>query len=114
MDIKLITRPIEKRIDKAPLGYHEKNNLDRCYAKIIVQYSVGRSGAAWWAIEGKRLEDGDILFFGLVRPRWYQNKSFEFFKLSEIKDLKFDYGQRGLERHRFDNSEKTINEVLFH
>ena len=34
--------------------------------------------------------------------------------LFDNKDLKFDYGQRGLERHRFDNSEKTINEVLFH
>ena len=114
MNTKLITRPIENRIDKAPLGYHAKNNLDRCYAKIIVQYSGGRSGAAWWAIEGKRLEDGDILFFGLVQGQYYKNKDFQFFRLSEIKDLKFPPLGRGLERIEFSNSEKTINEVLFH
>ena len=106
---KLITKPIEKRIDKVPLYYHEENNLDVCYAKVIVKF-FGGGVHAWWAIEGERLEDGDIQFYGLVEGN--DGKQWGNFRLNELKELKFPPFGLGVERDMY--CEKKINEVLFH
>ena len=63
--MKLITKEIEKEIEKKPLYFYEDNDVDVNDAKIIVKF-FGGGIWTWWAIEGKKLEDGDIHFYGLV------------------------------------------------
>jgi len=106
---KLITKPIEKRIDKVPLYYHEKNNLDVCYAKVIVKF-FGGGVYSWWAIEGERLENGDIQFYGLVQGN--DGKEWGYFRLHELEEIKFPPFNLGVERDM--HFEETINKVLFH
>ena len=64
--MKLITKEIEKEIEKKPLYFYEENDIDTKDAKIIVKF-FGGGQWTWWAIEGEKLEDGDIRFFGLVQ-----------------------------------------------
>ena len=50
--MKLITKEIEKEIEKKPLYFYEDNNVDVNDAKIIVKF-FGGGIWTWWAIEGQ-------------------------------------------------------------
>ena len=105
--MKLITKEIEKEIEKKPLYFYEENDIDTKDAKIIVKF-FGGGQWTWWAIEGEKLEDGDIRFFGLVQGF---EKEFGYFTLRELEGLKFPPFGLGVERDKY-FSNKTINDVI--
>lgn len=105
--MKLITKEIEKEIEKKPLYFYEENDIDTKDAKIIVKF-FGGGQWTWWAIEGEKLEDGDIRFFGLVQGF---EKEFGYFTLRELEGLKFPPFGLGVERDRY-FSNKTIKDVI--
>ena len=105
--MKLITKEIEKEIEKKPLYFYEDNDVDVNDAKIIVKF-FGGGQWTWWAIEGEKLEDGDIRFFGLVQGF---EKEFGYFTLRELEDLKFPPFGLGIERDMY-FSNKTIKDVI--
>ena len=105
--MKLITKEIEKEIEKKPLYFYEENDIDTKDAKIIVKF-FGGGQWTWWAIEGEKLEDGDIRFFGLVQGF---EKEFGYFTLRELEGLKFPPFGLGGERDRY-FSNKTIKDVI--
>ena len=108
--MKLITKPIEKKIEKTPLYFHEEKNIDVDDAKIIVKF-FGGGQWTWWAIEGEKLEDGDIRFYGLVQGN--DGKEWGNFTLKELEDIKFPPFGLGVERDIY-MSEKKIKDVLYH
>ena len=105
--MKLITKEIEKEIEKKPLYFYEENDIDTKDAKIIVKF-FGGGQWTWWAIEGEKLEDGDIRFFGLVQGF---EKEFGYFTLRELESLKFPPFDLGVERDMY-FSNKTIKDVI--
>ena len=105
--MKLITKEIEKEIEKKPLYFYEENDIDTKDAKIIVKF-FGGGQWTWWAIEGEKLEDGDIRFFGLVQGF---EKEFGYFTLKELEGIKFPPFGLGVERDRY-FSNKTIKDVI--
>ena len=105
--MKLITKEIEKEIEKKPLYFYEENDIDTKDAKIIVKF-FGGGQWTWWAIEGEKLEDGDIRFFGLVQGF---EKEFGYFTLRELEGVKFPPFGLGVERDRY-FSNKTIKDVI--
>ena len=105
--MKLITKEIEKEIEKKPLYFYEENDIDTKNAKIIVKF-FGGGQWTWWAIEGEKLEDGDIRFFGLVQGF---EKEFGYFTLRELEGLKFPPFGLGVERDKY-FSNKTIKDVI--
>ena len=105
--MKLITKEVEKAIEKKPLYYHEEKDIDIEDAKIIVKF-FGGGQWTWWAIEGEKLEDGDIRFFGLVQGF---EKEFGYVTLRELEDLKFPPFGLGIERDMY-FSNKTIKDVI--
>ena len=105
--MKLITKEIEKEIEKKPLYFYEENDIDTKDAKIIVKF-FGGGQWTWWDIEGEKLEDGDIRFFGLVQGF---EKEFGYFTLRELEGLKFPPFGLGVERDRY-FSNKTIKDVI--
>tara|TARA_R100000808_G_C2103583_1_gene119895 strand:- start:268 stop:585 length:318 start_codon:yes stop_codon:yes gene_type:complete len=105
--MKLITKEIEKEIEKKPLYFYEENDIDTKDAKIIVKF-FGGGQWTWWAIEGEKLEDGDIRFFGLVQGF---EKEFGYFTLRELEGLKFPPFGLGVERDKY-FSNKTIKDVI--
>ena len=105
--MKLITKEIEKEIEKKPLYFYEENDIDTKDAKIIVKF-FGGGQWTWWAIEGEKLEDGDIRFFGLVQGF---EKELGYFTLRELEGLKFPPFGLGVERDRY-FSNKTIKDVI--
>ena len=106
--MKLITKEIEKEIEKKPLYFYEENDIDTNDAKIIVKF-FGGGIWTWWAIEGQKLEDGDIHFYGLVLGN--EGKKFGNFTLRELEDLKFPPFGLGIERDMY-FSNKTIKDVI--
>ena len=60
--MKLITKDIEKELEKHPLystdGQKEKD--------VIVKFFNPYGGGRWYVCEGEKQEDDDWLFFGLV------------------------------------------------
>ena len=86
--MKLLTKDLEKRI---PPLYSQENNPD---PTVVVKFFTPTSNWTWYATEGARQEDGDFLFFGLV-------KGFEeelgYFSLRELESVKGPLGL-GIER----------------
>ena len=82
----LLTKAIEKEL---PELYSQEKNADPI---CIVKFFDPTGSWTWFAYEGERQEDGDFLFFGLV-------KGFEeeigYFSLNELQHAKD--GVRGLQ-----------------
>ena len=90
--MKLITKAIEKELEKHPLystdGQKEKD--------VIVKFFNPYGGGRWYVCEAEKQEDGDWLFFGLVELFEHE---FGYFTLSELQSIKTPYNL-GIERDK--------------
>lgn len=59
--MKLITKEIEKKFEKYPLGSQDGKGED---AEVVVKYFNPCGSVTWLITEGKKQEDGDWLLFG--------------------------------------------------
>lgn len=90
--MKLITKKIEEKLAKFPLystdGHKEK--------EVIVKFFNPYNGWRWYVCEGEKQENGDWLFFGLVKG--IENE-WGYFTLSELQSIPTPYNL-GIERDK--------------
>ena len=93
--MKLITKEIEKKIEKYPLYSQDGKGDD---AVVICKF-FGGSCWSWYALEGNKLPNGDIEFFGYVVGDY--DAELGYFTLSELKSVKFPPFGLGIERDMY-------------
>ena len=59
--MKLLTKEIENKLEKAPFGSKDGDGLD---AKLIVKYFNPYGAGTWLITEGEKQEDGDWMLYG--------------------------------------------------
>lgn len=80
--MKLMTKEVEKLLEKHPLYSHEEDPLSK--TKVLVKYFVGP--ATWYVSEGSK-EGDDWRFFGVVHIAGNEPELGEFM-LSELESLR--------------------------
>lgn len=88
--MKLLTKEIEAKLQKSPLGSHDGDKTP----EIIVKFFDPTGSWTWYATEGSKTEDGDWEFFGLVDDH---EKELGYFVLSELAAVRVRFGL-GIER----------------
>jgi DUF2958 family protein len=88
--MKRLTKAIEAKLAKAPLGSTEGQEVK----EIIVKFFDPTGSWTWYAVEGEKQPDGDWLFFGLVDGH---EKEWGNFLLSELQSIRVRFGL-GIER----------------
>ena len=97
--MKLLTKEIEKKLPKLYSQEKVKN------PRIIVKFFHPLSSWKWYAYEGERQENGDMLFFGMVHG---YEKEIGYFSLKELEEIKVM--GLGVERDKFFGYEHMLNE----
>lgn len=85
--MKLITKAIERKLEKNPLYSGEDTPLED--KEILVKFFTPWSNWTWFVTEAERLPDGDWRFFGLVHGF---EKEWGYFMFSELKSLRGPWG----------------------
>lgn len=85
--MKLITKEIEKKIEKYPL-YSQDGKGDE--AVVIAKFFPPWGGMSFYATEGSKTEDGDIEFFGMVTN--CGEYELGYFTLSQLENLRGPWG----------------------
>ena len=80
--MKLMTKAIEKAIEKAPLYSKDGQGKN---AEVIVKYFYPYGTGTWLVTEGEKLENGDFEFFGYVDLGYGYEAGY--FRLSELESL---------------------------
>jgi Protein of unknown function (DUF2958) len=78
--VKLMTKAIERKLEKNPLYSGEDKSLEE--RAILVKFFTPDSNWTWYVLEGEKQEDGDWLFFGYVQG--FENE-YGNFLLSELQ-----------------------------
>lgn len=81
--MKLLTKEIEKKLNKFPLCSQDGKGED---AEVIVKFFNAWGVGTWLVTEGEKQEDGDWLFFGWVEigQEWEAG----YFMLSELQSIR--------------------------
>lgn len=85
--MKLLTKQIEQALPKL----YSTENIKFQDKKVCVKFFTPWSYWTWYAIEGERQENGDVLFFGYVQG---QVGEWGYFMLSELETIKGPVGLR--------------------
>ena len=91
--MKLITKEIEKRIEKYPIYSQDGKNKD---ALVIAKFFHPWGGYTWYVLEGEKLDNGDIQFYGYVDGQFGE---YGYFTLSELESVR--YMGLGVERDMY-------------
>ena len=81
--MKLITKDIEKRLEKYPLYSQDGKGDD---AIIVCKFFLG--GFTWYVLEAEKLPDGKYNFYGIVRNDGIQCCEYGYFSLEELEKIK--------------------------
>lgn len=84
--MKLLTKEIEKELEKSPLYSHEKEGLE---AQVIVKFFNPTGSGTWLITEGEKQENGDWLLFGYCHLFDWE---WGYISLNELKSVKLPYG----------------------
>jgi hypothetical protein len=98
--MKLMTKEIEKKLPKLYATDGQKGNR-----KVAVKFFTPWTNWTWYALEGERNEENDIVFFGLVCG---PEKELGYFTMNELASIKGPYGLK-VERDR--HFDKTMEEA---
>ena len=102
--MKLVTKQIEKQLEKYPL-YSQESKGDE--AIVICKFFSPVGAWTWYVLEGEK-KDSDYLFFGLVIND-YGERELGYFALSELESIRLPFGLR-IERDMYFNKRK-LSEV---
>jgi hypothetical protein len=91
--MKLLTKAIEKKIP----ALYSTEEIPTEEKTIVCKFFALNSGWTWYVTEGERQEDGDYLFFGLVKGL---EKEWGYFSLSELESLRW-HGIPAIERDMY-------------
>jgi hypothetical protein len=82
----MLTKELEKKLP--PLYSQDGKGYD---AVAVVKYFTPWTNWTWYATEGTRQEDGDMLFFGLVDGH---ERELGYFSLRELESVTGPFGLR--------------------
>ena len=100
---KLITKEIEKKLEKRPLYSTDGKTT----AKSICKFFNSCGAGTWHVFEGQKLDDGDWLFFGVA---CIHEMELGYFRLSDLLSLRLPFGMK-VERDMY-YTPKTKAEIL--
>ena len=83
--MKLLTKEITAKLEKAPLYSTEGKNI----TPIIVKFFTPWTNWTWYAVEGAKNGEGDWEFFGLIEGH---EKELGYFHLSELQSISGPFG----------------------
>lgn len=98
--MKLLTKSIEKRLKKYPIGSQDGKGDD---AEIIVKFFSPCGTSTWWVLEGEQADDGDWLFFGIAE---IYEREYGYFRLSELQSIRLPFGLK-IERDMYFDGKKV-------
>ena len=84
---KLITKEIEKKLEKRPLYSTDGKTTAKSICKFFNPCGVG----TWHIFEGQKLADGDWLFFGIA---CIHEMEMGYFRLSDLQSLRLPFGMK--------------------
>lgn len=102
--MKLMTKEIEKKLEKNPLYSHDGEGEN---AKVIVKYFNPCGRGTWLITEGEKQENGDWLLFGYCEIYEWE---WGYVTLSELESVKLPFGM-GIERDLYVNG-LTVKECM--
>ena len=106
--MKLLTKEIEKRFERYPLGSQEGLGTKA----VVVAKFFNPCGAGTWIItEGDKCENGDYEMFGYCHLGSDEYAEFGYVMLSELQDYKGFLGL-GIERDLNISENATLGEVM--
>ena len=97
--MKLITKEIERKL---PKQYSQEKVSN---PKIIVKFFHPLSSWTWYAYEGERQGNGDMLFFGMVHG---YEKEIGYFTLKQLEEV--EVKGLGIERDKWFGYNHRLNE----
>jgi len=100
---KLITKEIEKKLEKRPLYSTDGKTTAKSIYKFFNPCGIG----TWHVFEGEKLADGDWLFFGIAI---LHETELGYFRLSDLQSLKLPFGLK-IERDKY-YTPKTKAEIM--
>lgn len=103
--MKLITKEIERKLEKSPLYSHEGEENPQIIVKFFNPYGRG----TWYVTEGEKQEDGDWLFFGIAE---IFEREWGYFTLSDLESIRpvRQLPSLGIERDMYFNN-KFVNDI---
>lgn len=84
--MKLMTKEIERKLEKYPLYSQDGKGDD---AEIVCKFFNPCGAGTWYVLEGKKLENGDWEFFGIVD---LYVREYGYFTLSELQSVRLPFG----------------------
>ena len=85
--MKLLTKAIEKKLEKFPLKSQDGRGLD---AKVVCKFFSPVGPWTWYVLEGTKEDDGDWTFFGVVVSDY--GAEYGYFSLKELEKLRLPFG----------------------
>lgn len=104
--MKLITKAIERKLDRHPFGSQESRGMD---AAVLVKF-FGGGVCSWLVTEAERDESGGWCFFGLANLGYgWEWGSFD---LAELESVEFPPFGLGIERDLYLPAGATVRDFL--
>ena len=85
--MKMITKKIEKQLERYPLYSQEGKGDD---AKVLIKYFTPWTSGTWYVLEGNKQDDGDYDFFGICTLGQYWE--YGYFTLSQLEAIRGAWG----------------------
>lgn len=92
--MKLLTKAIEKKLEKTPLYSTEGTPTEE--KEVLVKFFNPTGSGTWFVFEAEKLEGGEYRFFGLAHIHEWESG---YFLLSELAEYRGRFGL-GIERDR--------------
>lgn len=80
--MKLVTKQIEKRLEKYPLYSQDGKGNN---ATIVCKFFL--ASHTWYVLESEKQPDGDYMFYGIVSNGYIQERGY--FTLSQLESLRY-------------------------
>jgi len=102
--MELMTKEIEKRLEKFPIGSQDEKGMD---AEVVVKYFNPYGAGTWLITEGVKIEGGDWELFGYCHISEWE---WGYVILSELESLSLPFGL-GIERDMYLGNGRKVSEV---
>lgn len=104
--MKLMTKELEKKFAKYPLGSQEGLMEE---AEVVVKYFNPYGAGTWLITEGEKQENGDWLLFGYC---YIMEWEWGYVMLSELQSVKAPPFGLPLEREMYDTDGKLVKDYI--
>lgn len=104
--MKLITKEIEKKFEKYPLGSQDGKGED---AEVVVKYFNPCGAGTWLITEGEKQEDGDWLLFGYCYICVWE---WGYVSLRELEQVRLPFGL-SIERDLYIVNKSKVKDLVY-